>query len=70
MKNALKTHCKRGHEFTPENTAVTITRYGNGKESKGRWCRECGRMRQRAWVAKQGGAVSVYVGSEDATVEA
>jgi len=22
-KNAVKTHCKRGHEFTPENTRRT-----------------------------------------------
>lgn len=34
-RNAAKTHCKRGHEFTPENTGV-----------KGgcRFCRTCGRM--------------------------
>ncbi|MFJ2722413.1 HNH endonuclease signature motif containing protein [Streptomyces sp. NPDC087437] len=28
--NARKTHCKDGHEFTPENTLVTI-RKGNGR---------------------------------------
>lgn len=33
---ARKTHCKRGHEFTPENTV---------KSTNGRWCREC----KRAW---------------------
>jgi hypothetical protein len=32
--NARKTHCKRGHEFTPENTYVTV----NGKA---RACRTC-----------------------------
>lgn len=37
-QNARKTHCKRGHEFTPENT-----RRKNG----GRECRECDRIRQR-----------------------
>lgn len=30
--NAKKTHCKRGHEFTPENT---------GKSKKGRYCIKC-----------------------------
>ena len=30
--NALKTHCKRGHEFTPENTTLIAT---------GRTCRTC-----------------------------
>ena len=30
--NASKTHCKRGHEFTPENT---------GRQRTGRWCRQC-----------------------------
>ena len=35
---ARKTHCKRGHEFTPENTYVT---------SKGwRMCKACGRQRE------------------------
>jgi len=36
---AMKTHCKRGHEFTPENTRVA-----NGA----RHCRECARLRQRS----------------------
>lgn len=38
--NALKTHCKRGHEFTPENTAT----YSRGN----RTCRQCGKDRYRA----------------------
>ena len=33
------THCKRGHEYTPENTVVTKTQ---------RRCRTCQRMRRRA----------------------
>lgn len=32
--NASKTHCKRGHEFTSENTYLNPA-------SKGRQCREC-----------------------------
>ena len=38
--NANKTHCPRGHEYTPENTYVRRT----GK----RHCRECRRILQRA----------------------
>jgi hypothetical protein len=34
--NARKTHCKRGHEFTPENTYV---QYNKGRP--GRRCRAC-----------------------------
>ena len=40
-----KTHCIRGHEYTPENTAPM--------HGKWRRCRECSRMRSQAWKAKQ-----------------
>lgn len=36
--NEGKTHCKHGHEFTPENTAV---------RSGWRYCRTCHRLRER-----------------------
>lgn len=40
MRNRrTRTHCKRGHEFTPENTRVY-----RGE----RYCRACGRDRARA----------------------
>ncbi|GGH34102.1 HNH endonuclease [Microbacterium album] len=42
--NARKTHCKNGHEFTPENTIVTKNPSGNGRA-----CREC---RRAAWTAR------------------
>lgn len=43
LHNARKTHCKHGHEFTPENT---ISRPGkNGKIW--RECRECKRREMR-----------------------
>ena len=41
--NARKTQCKRGHEFTPENTYV---QYNKGKA--GRLCRTCTRTYQAA----------------------
>ena len=54
--NGAKTHCKRGHEFTPENT------YKNGPS--GRQCRTCairsatlGQIRRRA-ERKQGLSVA------------
>ena len=41
---ANKTHCKRGHEYTPENTMIQRKANGN----TGRVCRECDRARRRA----------------------
>lgn len=38
--NARKTHCKEGHEFTPENTGVY--KRANGTTYRG--CRTCGRI--------------------------
>lgn len=44
--SAQKTHCKRGHEYTPENTR----RYTNGR----RVCGECTRVRARGyWAARK-----------------
>jgi NUMOD4 motif/HNH endonuclease len=39
---ARKTHCKRGHEFTPGNTRVLINR-----KTTRRSCRQCERIRMR-----------------------
>jgi hypothetical protein len=41
--NAAKTHCIRGHEYTPDNTAV----YLNERGTPYRACRQCERERQR-----------------------
>jgi len=38
-RQRAKTHCPRGHEYTPENTRHTPV---------GRWCRTCDRERHRA----------------------
>lgn len=40
-----KTHCKRGHEFTPENTYI--------QSGGGRVCRECRRKRVREHMRKK-----------------
>jgi hypothetical protein len=47
--NASKTHCKRDHEFTPENTRVDPKRGI-------RYCKECGRIAARASYARIGRA--------------
>lgn len=44
-KNARKTHCKRGHEFTPENT------YWHASTGRRR-CRVCRRETSRKWRAE------------------
>lgn len=44
-KNARKTHCVRGHEFSPENTGPNWNKDGWG--SGGRACRQCRREKDR-----------------------
>lgn len=45
--NREKTHCKQGHEFTPENT---MARAGI---PNGRMCRTCKREWKNAWAARK-----------------
>jgi len=47
---ANKTHCKRGHEFTPENTRM---RKAYRDRAPARVCRECERARHRRGFRKQ-----------------
>lgn len=42
--NAALTHCRKGHEFTPQNTMMW-----RGK----RWCRACGGIRQKAYEKRK-----------------
>lgn len=44
--NSYKTHCKRNHEFTPENT-IQVKRNG---VITGRSCRQCMNDRNRIWM--------------------
>ena len=53
--NAVKTHCKWGHEFTPENTKPQ-----SGK--RGRDCKACGSARTRA--KRRGMTLQEYLESE------
>ena len=46
--NVYKTHCHEGHEFTDKNTY-----WHRGKRN----CRECGRVRWRAWNNRKKEAV-------------
>lgn len=46
---ARKTHCKHGHEFTPENTTHYIQAHGG----QGRRCKRCAASRQRAYTARK-----------------
>jgi hypothetical protein len=46
--NAAKTHCIKGHEFTPSNTCLRP----NGK----RYCRVCNQEHTRQWGATHRGA--------------
>lgn len=53
---ANKTHCHRGHEFSPENTRVYI---GNNKYH--RVCKQCAADNERRWKGrKQGRPVRRY----------
>jgi HNH endonuclease len=47
-QNARKTHCKRGHELTPENT------YTPSNRPTERWCRICQRAKNTRWRRSRG----------------
>lgn len=47
-ENARKTHCHKGHEFTPENTIID---YPKGKRR--RTCRSCGRDATARYVVRR-----------------
>lgn len=61
-----KTHCKHGHEFTPENTII-VTATG------GRQCRECTRVTsaasQRRYRARQKAELEALRAFRDGTIE-
>lgn len=48
-KNARKTHCLLGHEFTPENTYVSAGR----KDRSRRMCKACHYLHDKKWRDKR-----------------
>lgn len=42
-----QTHCKHGHEFTPQNTGLSRVPISNGRFTIGRHCKECHKLRER-----------------------
>lgn len=53
MSGQSKTHCKHGHEFTPENTRWAVRNVANGMLGKARNCKECHRICLRRDSAKR-----------------
>lgn len=51
---AKRTHCKNGHEYTPDNTMPRSS-------GSGRQCRECMLQYKRRWNSKQSGRVREVV---------
>ena len=49
QRSAFKTHCKQGHEFTPENTYIRP----EGREGR-RQCRACNLAAQHRYKARMG----------------
>jgi hypothetical protein len=49
-RHAKTTHCKNGHEFTPENTGYRMM-----DGHRGRVCRQCGRDRAKVYNRKVSG---------------
>ena len=45
----LKSHCRNGHEYTPENTLI---RWHESRGANIRHCRECVRAKDARWKAK------------------
>jgi hypothetical protein len=56
--HARQTHCKRGHEFTPDNTYRAVRERGKQE----RFCRECSRIRDRERYARKKATSSAEIG--------
>jgi len=47
--HAAKTHCPKGHEYTPENTYTSHRALSDGTVGLSRFCRACKRERARLY---------------------
>lgn len=47
-RNARKTHCERGHEYTPENTYITARGHRRCRECKREWQRQSRQKKRSA----------------------
>lgn len=63
-KNAQKTHCSKGHEFSPENTAMKIGRGGRGNPVSMRLCLTCFPGNWRYAIVKRDPPPNARPGSE------
>jgi hypothetical protein len=58
QRSASKTHCKNGHEFTPENTYIYVRRYTPGPQdddslNRNRQCRKCNAQAAAQYQARK-----------------
>jgi hypothetical protein len=64
-KNLRKTHCVRGHEFTPENTRILRRFSRKGRVS--RVCKRCDSLRSVKWAKTHRAQVNAAVLARKAT---
>jgi hypothetical protein len=57
VRNAAKTHCKRGHEFTPSNTY-------RAKDGS-RHCRRCGAIKQQRYLERKRARQAIQAARND-----
>lgn len=54
LHHKIKTHCPRGHEYTPENTAIVKKRGGTGRRCRACWPTHYANYKQRKMLREAG----------------